>query len=500
VTTVRDPEQASGRAADPDLQVKLEHPLPAYVVTGQPTAIFCYGYCFHRHLPVADLQIVAGGQRHEPTASGMARRDLWEWLHRVRGEDPEGRSYRSGFWSTVPIPAQDAPGWLTLEAVVRTSPGLRQVVPLAQIEVVAREVPSWSGGALAPGTVAICMGTYEPDIELFAAQVDSLRAQTDERWICVVSDDGTGADRFGQMLARIGDDPRFAVSRAERRVGPYLNFQRALAMAPREAELMAPCDQDDRWFPDKLETLREALGSAQLVYSDYRLVTADDQLIRDTYWQGRRNEYRNLASVLVANTIAGASMLFRRQVAELALPFPNAPGAWYHDHWLALVALASGEVAYVDRPLYDYVQHAAAVSGHLATRKSSATVAGSRGLRSAYFGGYLPREVQAETLLLRCGAMLARARRKRRALEWFIASERSPLACLWLTLRPLRELAGHTETLGGEFALVRGIVWRWLVVVLVGRAQKPGRRLFDASFPDPPRFEQPRLRRWRAGA
>jgi glycosyltransferase involved in cell wall biosynthesis len=342
------------------------------------------------------------------------------------------------------------------------------------------------------------MATYEPDIELFRAQIDSLRAQTDERWICVVSDDGTGEARFEEMLGHLGDDRRFSVSRAERRVGPYLNFQRALAIAPSDAELMAPCDQDDHWFKDKLQALRGALGSAQLVYSDYRLVTGDGHLIRDTYWQGRSNEYRNLASVLVANTIAGASMLFRREVADLALPFPNAPGAWYHDHWLALVALASGEVAYVDRPLYDYVQHDAAVSGHLATRRSSAAVTGSRGLRSAYFGGYLPREVQAETLLLRCNSVLTR--RKRRALAWFVASERAPAACLWLILRPLRQLTGHTETLGGEFALVRGILWRWLLVAFVGRAKRPGRRLADASFPDPPRFEQPRLRRWRAGA
>ena len=41
------------------------------------------------------------------------------------------------------------------------------------------------------------------------------------------------------------------------------------------------------------------------------------------------------------------------------------PGVPYHDHWLALVALAGGDLAYVDRPLYDYVQHRAAVQGAL---------------------------------------------------------------------------------------------------------------------------------------
>ena len=496
VATVRDPERSSTGAADPDLQVKLEHPLPPFLIVGQPTAVFCYGHCFHRHEPILSFEIVASGRRHRPSAVGMPRRDLWHWLHVVKGDDPEGRSYRSGFWSTVPIPSPAQPGSIELEAAVRTRRG-EQRVPLGATEVVPPPARPWPEPP-EPRTIAVCMATYDPDPALFSAQIDSLRAQTDERWICVISDDGTDLDRFERLLEKVGDDPRFAVSRAEKRVGPYLNFQRALTLAPSEAELIAPCDQDDRWYPDKLATLRAALGDAQLCYSDARLVTPEGRMLRETLWQGRRNDYRNLASLLVANTVPGASMLFHRQVAELALPFPNAPGAWYHDHWLALVALASGELAYVDRPLYDYVQHAGAVSGHLVERKQAPGAAGSRGLRSAYFGGFLPRQVQAQTLLLRCAPELSA--RKRRALRWFIASASSPPAFAWLAGRPLRRLIGRDETLGGEFALVRGIVWRWLLMALVGRARKPGRRLADASFPDPPRFEQPRLRRWRAGA
>jgi hypothetical protein len=61
-------------------------------------------------------------------------------------------------------------------------------------------------------------------------------------------------------------------------------------------------------------------------------------------------------------------------------------------------------------------------------------------------------------------------------------------------------LIGRDETLGGEVALVKGIIWRWLVRLMSIRASPPARWRYDASFPDPPLFEQPRLRRWRAGA
>ena len=89
---------------------------------------------------------------------------------------------------------------------------------------------------------------------------------------------------------------------------------------------VALCDQDDRWHPEKLAVLREAIGGAGLVYSDQRLVDADGRVLRDTLWHGRRNNHTDLTSMLVANTITGAAMMLRREVAELALPFPDTPG------------------------------------------------------------------------------------------------------------------------------------------------------------------------------
>ena len=97
------------------------------------------------------------------------------------------------------------------------------------------------------------------------------------------------------------------------------------------------------WHPDKLASLVAGLGGAQLVYSDQRLVTADGGLISETYWSSRRNNHTNFASLLIANTVTGAASLFRRGVLERALPFPEVPGEQYHDHWLALVAMAIGD-------------------------------------------------------------------------------------------------------------------------------------------------------------
>jgi Glycosyl transferase family 2 len=352
------------------------------------------------------------------------------------------------------------------------------------------------------------MATFEPDLELLEAQLGSLRAQTDDRWICLISDDCSNLDCFKQIVELVGADPRFAISRSPRRLGFYRNFERALRMAPADAALIALCDQDDRWHSDKLQTLRGALGEAALVYSDQRLVQRDGAVLRSTLWRGRRNNYDSLASILVANTITGAATLFRRELFETVLPFPDTPGFQFHDAWLAVAALASGSVAYVDRPLYDYVQHPGAVFGdvtHGRKRPAGRLAAAAAWLRSArrleswrasYFYGYLAREVQAQALLARSGPRLTGS--KRRALEWFVACDSSPAALAWLWLRALRACAGRTETLGSELGLARGVAWKQLTAALASRTALVRGPLCDASIPAPQSFSQKRLRRWRA--
>lgn len=465
--------------------VNLEYPLPASLPVGVATAVYVTGTCFHRRERVARLAVAVDGVRHRPAAFGMPRPDVFD-------ADPAG--FRSGFWATLPITARAQPGTIELALAVRLASGEQLHAALGRIEVVPAAPRV---GAVDPGLIGVCMATFEPDIALLRVQVESLRAQTDRRWRCVISDDCSSAERWEAIQAIVAGDERFAASRSHRRRGFYGNFERALTLAPPQATLLALCDQDDLWRPDKLEVLRGALGGAQMVYSDQRLVAADGRVLRGTMWEGRRNNHTDIVSLLIANTITGAATLFRREVADLALPFPDAPGVQFHDHWLGLVALASGDIAYVDRPLYDYVQHGGAVFGAVATDRGRRKGV-LRGGRSAYFLGYVMREVQAQALLVRCGAGMTAA--KRRALRRYVAAVRSPAAFAWLALRPLRVLAGRNETLGSEADLVRGIVWRWLVAILAAGARTPGRRPSDARFPDEASFEQRRLSRWRARA
>jgi glycosyltransferase involved in cell wall biosynthesis len=317
--------------------------------------------------------------------------------------------------------------------------------------------------------VAICMATFEPDPRLLEHQIGSIREQTHEDWVCLVSDDGSSPERLAHLRELIAGDERFELSVGAERLGFYANFERALGMVPAEAEFVALADQDDRWYPDKLEALLAGRGEAQLVYSDMRIVDEEGGVVSDSFWRERRNNYTNLASLLLANTVTGAASLFRRELLELVLPFPEPVGDPFHDQWIAAVALAGGEIAYVERPLYDYVQHGGAARGHEAAMRpwdagrllDGRDPGGSlRQIRShadrSYEANVRRIALSAREIEARIGGAMEPG--KARAVRRLAGLDRSLAAAPWLALRSLRRLAGHNETMGIELSLLAAIL------------------------------------------
>jgi glycosyltransferase involved in cell wall biosynthesis len=510
-------EARGATLGETELQLRLDTPLPPLLPAGRATAIFCLGSCFHPHKDIRRLELVIDGRRHTPTASRMPRLDVFRELHPGlesgaadpdSAADPEVRCYHSGFWATVPIDARTGPGQIELDVEATLADGQVTAAELGRIDVV--EPPAASPDGEGAGAIAICMATFDPEPDLFRAQIDSIRAQTETDWVCLISDDCSSPESYELIEATVNGDSRFAVSRSDTNLGFYRNFERALRMVPPEAAFVALCDQDDRWYPSKLEVLRRAISGAQLSYSDTRLVDASGRVLAASLWERRRNNHTNFASMLIANTVPGAASLMRREVVDLALPFPDAPGDLFHDHWLSLVAMAIGELSYVDRPLYDYVQHRGAVQGKMVgepeARHDDLRGAGRlllhaarepfTGWRAAYFHGYVTLALQAEVLRLRGSSRIAR--RKLRTLSRIVACERSPVNFAWLALRPLRAAFGRGETLGAEMHLAKGILWRHAVALRTRGRQTPEGSAHDSSLPPPGSFNQRRLRRWRA--
>ena len=490
------------------LDVRLDMPLPAAVCVGEGTALFVCGTCFHPEARIEQLAFIVDGCEQPVGAHSMPRLDLLAALHPGidpfatadmdadprSQEDPLLHSYLSGFWGVVRIgDSAREESRIELRAGLRgggTASALLAEIPLATLpgpleapEPLARDGP----------LVAICMATYQPPMELFRRQIESIKAQTHRNWVCVVSDDCSNPQRFSAIERELAGDPRFLVSRSPSRLGFYRNFERALALAPREAAYVALADQDDRWYPDKLQRLIAGIGEAQLIYSDARVIDSDGNVLADTYWSRRRNNHSDLLSLLVANSVTGAASLLRRELLDDALPFPPAQFAHFHDHWLALTALSLGEIAFVTAPLYDYVQHSSATLGHAAANKMVALRERLGSLRRdprervrmwrLHYFVDVERLMQAAAILeLRCAARMSTD--KRRALASFVTADSSlrSLANLWR--RGLLELVGPPETLGAEWMLAYAFTWRRLLAISARERPVRGLRLDALPPPD----------------
>ena len=356
--------------------------LPATIRTGLGTALFFKGWCFPTRGRIRFLDLLVGDVRHPIEDHSEPRPDI---LEARTDDDPGGRSFFSGFDVVVPFPpmATETDVDLRLRLVTQDGDVLERIVGSLTVLPGDGATPldvAWPG---AGPRVAICMATHHPPLDLFAAQVASIKAQTHENWICIVSDDHSPDYLLRPMMALL-DDPRFILKSHAEQVNFYGNFERALRLCPADTDVVALSDQDDRWYPEKLKTLLDNLDDdAQLVSSDVRIVDRDGTTRSDTFWVSRRNNVTSLASLMAANTVMGAASLFRASLLRQILPFPERLGAAYHDHWIALNALVAGSIRYVDTPLHDYVQHGDNVIGHKRDADAPGLLAAGRDLAAA---------------------------------------------------------------------------------------------------------------------
>lgn len=433
------------------LRATLEH-RPTDAEVGLGSMVFLEGELETDDRPEA-IELVVGGNRAQALTIGVPS---------------AGDRLGSRWWQAiVPLAPVSVPQGADVSIRVHARGGGTTELGLGSLVLNPGEPPS--ANQAAGEMVAICMATHEPPPDLFGSQIESIRAQTHTDWVCLISDDGSSEDARAEIERAIAGDPRFRFEAHPERVGIYRNFERALRDVPPGARYVALSDQDDRWHPDKLASLVAALGPDDvLAHSDARIVAAGGDVLAPTFWPRGRPRDDRLADLLFANPVSGSAALFRCEALRFVLPFPALAGSAFHDRWIALVCAALGGIAYVDRPLYDYVQHEAAAHGHRAAvgaagppprERLTRLAAGHRPNWREAHDQYLLRCVsEAIVLRLRLGArMSAREARAVRRIEALTSSPsaQARVALRWLARAPRRRP-------GLEGALLRALAWRRL--------------------------------------
>ena len=215
--------------------------------------------------------------------------------------------------------------------------------------------------------ISIAMCTFN-GADYLQEQLVSIVKQTRLPNELVTCDDGS-TDSTLQILDEFKKKALFPViiHCNKKRLGATKNFEKVITLC--KGEIIALCDQDDVWLPQKLEKIEELFKehpNAGYIFSnalvvDKKLNTLDFTLwdrflftktARKRFKQGHQNQVEIL---IHHNVVTGATMAFRKNIKDLILPIPEE---WVHDEWIALLASAVGARGiFVEEPLIKYRLH-----------------------------------------------------------------------------------------------------------------------------------------------
>lgn len=224
-------------------------------------------------------------------------------------------------------------------------------------------------------TIEILLATYNGE-KYLPELLASIENQSHCNWFLRVSDDlstDTTLDVLDKFRNKYPD--RVVIGVNTTRLGAAENF--ISLMESSESEVVAFCDQDDVWYPNKLHTLLLELEKLEavsgnkhrpiLVYSD--AIIADENLntTHESLFQFHKNtdpDSHTLDRLKFKNCITGCTAVTNQTAIQLSLMSAKKMIAetgtkiTMHDYWLGLiVAKYNGLFSKICEPLLIYRQH-----------------------------------------------------------------------------------------------------------------------------------------------
>ena len=238
-----------------------------------------------------------------------------------------------------------------------------------------------------PLTISVAMCTFNGSRYL-EEQLASIAQQTALPLELVICDDGS-TDATGKIVQQFALRSPFPVRfhQNANTLGSTANFEQAIRLC--RGDLIALCDQDDRWVPEKLAHMGGLLQEhpeAGGVFSDALLIDGEGSLLPQTLWQHNGfNDARQKAfagtqaslQLIQRDTVTGAAMMFRASFVPMLVPIAQG---WVHDGWIAALIASFGQLRLTPACLIYYRLHTAQQVGllkvpwhaHLSTQKERA--------------------------------------------------------------------------------------------------------------------------------
>lgn len=206
------------------------------------------------------------------------------------------------------------------------------------------------------GHISVCMATYNGG-HFIEKQIKSILNQLSMNDELIISDDSSTDDTVS-IITTVADR-RIKLFTNPNSRSITRNFENALSKATGDYIFLA--DQDDIWYPDKVEVMKAHLEYNDLVVSDCNFIDESDRIIGNSFFE----TYKSGEGVLknfIKNSYLGNCMAFTRRVLDECLPFPDeihraTRFMVFQDVWIGILADSMFQVKFVPQVLSGFRRH-----------------------------------------------------------------------------------------------------------------------------------------------
>lgn len=207
--------------------------------------------------------------------------------------------------------------------------------------------------------VQVLMSTYNGE-KYLRQQLDSILNQSYQNISILIRDDGSKDNTIAIIKTYVEQYPSIIKLLEGRNIGVIDSFFELIRNSCDDVEYYCFCDQDDIWFPNKIESAVKTLSELHRGFPALCFTSTYptfDMLNTKKKWPNVRRE-PSFNNALVENIAVGATITFNRSLLQLVrVRMPKSNNIIMHDWWLYLIASSLGKIVYDKAPSILYRQH-----------------------------------------------------------------------------------------------------------------------------------------------
>jgi glycosyltransferase involved in cell wall biosynthesis len=204
--------------------------------------------------------------------------------------------------------------------------------------------------------ISVVMATYNGE-KYLRDQLQSIFNQTYNNIEVIVCDDAS-TDKTVEILEEFRNTYGLVFQVNDSHLGLVRNFEKVMSQV--RGDYIALSDQDDIWYPNKLEFLIKNIGSFSMIFSAVHVIDGNgnphENPIVVSEYSRDHTEKVNFKDFIETAWVLGCTSLIKRDLLDKTLPMPD--GVMFHDWWLTLAAIKMGNgIKYLHTPTIKYRQH-----------------------------------------------------------------------------------------------------------------------------------------------